>query len=86
MIYLIEEIWSDSMENDVSAALGYAPVGYVTDEEVAKKIVEDGGLVPVDYNWVTSSYNRVFKGMRYSKFKYKPIKEYGVQSSNEAKG
>jgi len=73
MIFLIERIWSDSMENDSSAALGYEPVGYVDTEEEAKAIVEKGGQVPVDYNWVTSSHARIFDGMRYWKYKYKQI-------------
>ena len=32
-IYLVEQIWSDSMENKVEKALGYEIIGYVVGEE-----------------------------------------------------
>lgn len=44
-MYIIEKLWTDSMENSISAALGYSIVGYVNTEEEAKKVVEEGGIV-----------------------------------------
>ena len=48
MIYVIEELWTDPMENDRSLAMGYKPIGYVTHEDAAKikcadKFVEGAG-------------------------------------------
>jgi len=39
-IYLIEKAWSDSMENEVNAAFGYKPHGYVFNEAEAQQICE----------------------------------------------
>jgi len=46
MIYLIEKAWTDWLENNLSDAFGYEPVGFVSSEEEAKSIVSSGGLVP----------------------------------------
>jgi hypothetical protein len=44
MVFLIQKMWTDWMENHMSEAFGYKTVGYVTDEEEAKKIVADAGV------------------------------------------
>jgi hypothetical protein len=35
LIYIIEKIWTDSMENQFERALGYSPIGFVSDEKKA---------------------------------------------------
>jgi len=35
LIYVIEQIWVDSMENDTERALGYNPIGFVLEEQKA---------------------------------------------------
>lgn len=36
-IYLVEEIWVDSYENQPSNAVGYSPIGYTTKPESISK-------------------------------------------------
>lgn len=42
IIYLIEKIWINSMENNPDDAIGYESFGYVKTEEEAKGIVKNG--------------------------------------------
>jgi len=42
LVFLIEKIWTDSMENEVSAAVGYVPYGYALTEELAKSFCDKG--------------------------------------------
>lgn len=42
-IYMIERLWTDSMENQRSDAMGYNPVGFVLDYATAVNVVEAGG-------------------------------------------
>jgi len=44
-MYVIKEIWINSMENGRSNAMGYRVVGYVNTEEEARKIKSDGGML-----------------------------------------
>ena len=44
-VFLIEELWIDSMENSYSDALGYTPIGVVEDRETAEAMVRDLGDV-----------------------------------------
>ena len=43
-VYIIERIWTASLENDVDRALGYRQEGFVEDEETAKRICEAAGM------------------------------------------
>lgn len=41
-VYLIEEIWINPLNNDVSSAVGYGPHGFVYPESIAQKICNEG--------------------------------------------
>lgn len=43
--YLIEQLWTDSMENTTDGAVGYSPFGIAPTEEIAKRVVDWGGMV-----------------------------------------
>lgn len=66
MIYLIEEIWTDWMENRRSDAVGYKPIGYVQTEEDALAIVASGKMCTKEDCWACGT------GM--PQFRYKEIK------------
>ena len=42
IVYLIEEIWLDGIEDKPSLAVGYEPFGFTPDEEVAKSFCAKG--------------------------------------------
>ena len=51
-MYLIKEIWVDTMENGRASALGYKNIGFVKTEEEARQIVKDGGALRADrFKW-----------------------------------
>lgn len=41
-VFLIEKLWTDSFENEVSASKGYSPFGYALTEEDAKSFCAKG--------------------------------------------
>ena len=43
-IFLVEELWADSMENDLSRAIGYRPIGFVTTQKEADTLVMQRGV------------------------------------------
>lgn len=45
MIWLIKKLWTDSMENHTSNAMGYKVIGYVNSEVEAREIIANGGEV-----------------------------------------
>ena len=51
MIYLIEEIWTDWMENHHSNAVGYRTKGYVLTEQEAQDVVASGRLLKKEDFW-----------------------------------
>lgn len=63
MIYIIEKLWTDTLENDYSRAQGYEPVGYVTQLDDARRIVHDAGVVTGD-GWPFSK-GQIVQAMRY---------------------
>lgn len=66
MIYLIEEIWVDWMENHHSQAVGYRTKGYVLTEQEAQDVVASGRLWTKEDCWACGN------GM--PQFRYKEIK------------
>ncbi len=50
-VYLIEELQTDSMENDVHLARYYVQRGFVEDEGTAKRIVDEAGVLPKKTMW-----------------------------------
>lgn len=44
-VFLIEQLWTDYLENSVERALGYTPIGIARSEEIAKKLIADAGVV-----------------------------------------
>lgn len=50
-VYLIEELWTDSMENHPGNAYGYKPVCVVERETEARKIVAEAGLESPNRCW-----------------------------------
>jgi hypothetical protein len=69
-IFLIFEGWIDPMEN--RDADGYEPVGFVTSEEDAKKICNEGGFFNSDQCWSIQFY----PDKKMPKFKYKKLPHY----------
>lgn len=49
MIYVIERLWYDSMENHNS--YGYTIIGYLSTEEKAKDFCTQGGKTTADEHW-----------------------------------
>lgn len=43
-VFLIHELWVDSMENHPSQAMGYNVVGYVTSRARAEQLVAEAGV------------------------------------------
>jgi hypothetical protein len=43
MIWVIEKLWTDSFENQSSAASGYSPEGYCSSEEEADALIKEAG-------------------------------------------
>lgn len=77
MIYLIEELWVDSLEN--RGAYGYKPVGYVK-TEVEALAMEDQ-LIEVDFNqWPYSYILEYIDGM----VRHGKVKKYKVTQLPEA--
>ncbi len=60
--YLVEKLWTDSMENEVSASSGYAPHLFFMDKAEADTFVSEGGVMPVKHNaWPDVSGMLVYK-------------------------
>lgn len=75
-IYLISALWTDSMENEISARSGYSPLFYVNSLQTAKKICEESGIYKGEWG-CGSEFDK--PNMIYEK-----IKEYdGVQLINK---
>lgn len=52
MVWVIKEAWSDSMENNVSAAFGFEVIGYVDTEAEANEILKKARPVTKEqYGW-----------------------------------
>ena len=73
-VYMIEHIWFDSMENNIHAASGYSPVGWVETEKEAKKIVKGLGVCTGKECWAAMANE--------PKGRYTPIKRYNATSQN----
>jgi hypothetical protein len=61
MIYLIERLWTDSMENNSYAAVGYAVAGYVATRDEAERIVNGCEMVPESACWAIRKPTPRFK-------------------------
>jgi hypothetical protein len=66
-MYVIEEIWRDSLENQVDSAIGYKPVAVCLYETTAKRVVREGGTVDETYCWA------VMRGTTMPKYRYKEV-------------
>ena len=65
-IFLIEELWTDSMENEASAAYGYRAIGYIETRERARKICAAAGT-SIGTGWP------LMKGVSYSNRRLREI-------------
>ncbi len=70
MIFIIEKLWLDSMENRWDGAMGYDIIGYVTNEEHAKEIVQNGGFEKKEACWTLDSDT--------PKYSYRKIELYSI--------
>jgi len=68
IVYLIEELWTDSLENQPSAQKGYEPLAVTFDEKVAKNFCDKGGLRTDKYSSAIDKYNPM------ARYRYKKIK------------
>lgn len=75
MLYAIEKIWIDPLENQYSAAVGYDTVGYANTKEEAEEIVSKGGVLPKGACWAVSE--------DMPKFRYKRLNPFEVQNANQ---
>ena len=74
MIFLIQKMWTDYMENVFCHAFGYQTIGYVMDEEEAKKIVAAAGKTdPIDGAW---PLDFVDGGRPVPNMRYEPVIPY----------
>ena len=66
MIFLIEKLWTDPMENELSAAAGYSVEGYVKTENEARCIVKEGGEYKYSC-WAIINWPKPISALRYRK-------------------
>lgn len=66
VIYLIERIWIDNMENQTASAVGYETYGFVDTEDEAKIFCEKGRVFTEDDSWAISG--------QVKEYKYSPVK------------
>ena len=52
-VFVIEEAWVDSMENDLGKAFGYSPIGFRQTRESAESFCLGGGTI--EGCWVNAS-------------------------------
>ena len=64
-IYLIERVWYDPLGDDDRAA-GYSIVGYVSTEDEAKAVVENGKEIDPKVCWALKSWDKPIKEFRYT--------------------
>ena len=67
LVYLIEKIWTDSLENEISAAVGYEPFGFMVNEEAAKNFCAKGRLYKQKDCWAIRD--------SLPEYRYKPVKQ-----------
>ncbi len=65
-IWLIEKLWTDSLENDYYAAQGYEPEGYVLYEEEADALIKSAGTFTGNC-WAVSETTPVRRKRKISK-------------------
>ena len=65
-IWLIEQIWFDSMENEIDSAVGYSLFGYVENEEKAKEFCSKGKIYTRKDCWAV--------GGEVPEYRYKEVK------------
>lgn len=53
-VFVIEKIWTDSLENEHASAVGYTAIGYVESEERARSIVLAGRMLTSKDCWAIS--------------------------------
>ena len=68
-VYEIQELWTDPYENRHHNAMGYESKGYVTSLEEAKRIVENGKVIPKDTCWALSEDMPQYKFVKLEGFK-----------------
>lgn len=66
-LYIISQIWTDSMENQSSNAVGYKDIGFVYTEEEAKIFCSKGKILTRKECWAIMNEMPEFK---YNKIKY----------------
>ncbi len=64
-IYLIERVWYDPLRSDDGAA-GYGVAGYVSTEDEAKTVVENGKEIAPKVCWAFKSWDKPIKEFRYT--------------------
>lgn len=61
-MFVIEQAWSDSMENTHASAFGYSVLAVTNDEEIARQFCTDGGVVTKKtHGWAAPEGNPIFK-------------------------
>ena len=68
-IWLIKQIWLDSMENQMDSAVGYSPFGYVESEIKAKDFCNKGKTYTSKDCWAVCGEQ--------PQYKYKEVKYCG---------
>ena len=69
IIYLIEHLWVDPLENTISHAIGYDLIGFVSDPKEAEQIMKNAG----DYKGTGWPIN---KGKKIPRIRIEPVKHY----------
>ena len=68
-IFIIEGVWKDSMENNISNAFGYYTRGYVETEEEAKDICAKAGVVGKKFCWAAKGDEPKLRYSKLERFK-----------------
>jgi hypothetical protein len=75
-IFVIEELWLDSMENLLMYARGYKPIGYVETQAEAEKLIIEAG-VEIGDGWP------VMKGEQLPRKRVRPLQKLTPNAPHE---
>jgi hypothetical protein len=72
LVYVIEQIWVDPLENGIAEALGYTPLGFVSEEQKAIDFCSKGRDYTSEDCWAIGI---VKKNEKLPEYRYKPLKK-----------
>jgi hypothetical protein len=74
LIYIIEQIWTDDLEDQRERALGYRPIGFVFTEKEATEFCSKGRDYTSKDCWAIGMTE---KGKKLPEYRFKTLKKLG---------